>query len=48
MAYSLMKETFAEYGVAMCFLLLRLYARVKVVGFRGLQLGDAFACAAMV
>ncbi|KAK5128261.1 hypothetical protein LTR85_002928 [Meristemomyces frigidus] len=47
MAYSLMTETFAEYGIAMCFLILRFFARIKLVGLRGLGIGDAFAGAAM-
>ncbi|KAI9667258.1 MAG: hypothetical protein M1821_000072 [Bathelium mastoideum] len=48
MAYSLLGETFGEYAVAMCFLLLRLFARVKVAGVRNLGLGDFFAGMAMV
>ncbi|KAE8356256.1 hypothetical protein BDV28DRAFT_127282 [Aspergillus coremiiformis] len=41
-------ETFTEYSIGMCFLLVRLYARVKHLGIRGLQLEDAFATLAMV
>ncbi|KAF2233333.1 hypothetical protein EV356DRAFT_524498 [Viridothelium virens] len=48
MAYSLLGETFGEYAVAMSFLLLRFYARVKVAGIRNLGLGDLFAGLAMI
>ncbi|KAF2764543.1 hypothetical protein EJ03DRAFT_244863, partial [Teratosphaeria nubilosa] len=48
MAYSLLAETFTEYGIALSFLLLRFFARIKMVGIRGLQLGDAFAAAATI
>lgn len=48
MAYNLLIETFAEYGTAMCFLILRFFARIKTVGLHGLGIGDAFAGAAMV
>ena len=41
-------ETFAEYGIGMVFLLLRLFTRLKTSGLRGLMLDDAFAFAAMV
>lgn len=47
-AYSLTAETFAEYGIGMVFLLVRLFARCRLGGLRGLRLDDAFAVAAMV
>jgi len=43
-----MAETFTEFAIAQCFLMTRLFARIKMVGFQGLQVGDAFAVAAMV
>lgn len=48
MAYSLLGETFAEYAIAMSFLLLRFYARIKVAGIRNLGIGDIFAGMAVV
>ena len=48
MAYSLLGETFAEYAIAMCFLLLRFFARIKVAGIRNLGVGDIFAGMAIV
>ena len=48
MAYSLLAETFAEYGIGVSVLLLRLFARIKVVGWRNLNIGDAFAVLAIV
>ena len=48
MAYSLLGETFGEYAVAMSFLLLRFYARIKIAGIRNLGLGDIFAGMAIV
>lgn len=47
-ADNLTVETFVEFGIGMAFLLLRLFARVKVVGIRNFQLDDFFAMAAMV
>lgn len=47
-ADSLTIETFTEYALGMCFLLLRLYARIKYVGFRSLGLSDVLAILAMV
>ncbi|KAJ5237733.1 hypothetical protein N7489_007824 [Penicillium chrysogenum] len=41
-------ETFAEYGIGMVFLLVRLYARLYVGGIRGLRLDDAFAVSGMI
>lgn len=41
-------ETFAEYGIGMLFLLVRLYARLYVGGLRGLRLDDVFAVSGMV
>ena len=48
MAYSLLGEVFAEYAIAMSFLLLRFYARLKIAGIRNLGLGDLFAVMAVV
>ncbi|KAJ5176540.1 uncharacterized protein N7482_002417 [Penicillium canariense] len=48
MAENLTAESFAEYGIGMAFLLVRLYARLSLGGIRGLRLDDAFAVAAMV
>lgn len=48
MAYSQIAECFAEYAIGTCFLLLRLFARVKMVGFWSLQLDDLFAVLAIV
>lgn len=45
---NLTAETFAEYGIGILFLLVRLFARLYVGGIRGLRLDDAFAVAAMV
>ncbi|KAJ6159936.1 hypothetical protein N7497_004473 [Penicillium chrysogenum] len=41
-------ETFAEYGIGMVFLLVRLYARLYVGGIRGLRLDDVFAVSGMI
>ncbi|OQE80931.1 hypothetical protein PENNAL_c0043G03538 [Penicillium nalgiovense] len=41
-------ETFAEYGIGMLFLLVRLYARLYVGGLRGLRLDDVFAVSGMI
>ncbi|KAJ5909069.1 hypothetical protein N7495_001751 [Penicillium taxi] len=41
-------ETFVEYGIGMMFLVLRMFARLKFSGIRGLLIEDAFAGAAMV
>jgi hypothetical protein len=48
MADSLTIETWTEFGVGMAFLLVRLYARVDILGFRRLQMDDFFAVMAMV
>lgn len=48
MGENLNAETFAEYGIGIFFLTLRLIARLYLGGFRGLRLDDAFAVAAMV
>lgn len=48
MPENLTAETFVEYGIGIAFLLLRLFARIYIGGFRGLRLDDAFAVAAMV
>ncbi|KAL3480503.1 hypothetical protein BJX99DRAFT_254493 [Aspergillus californicus] len=48
MAYDLNAETFSEYGIGIFFLLLRLVARLKMGGIRGLRLDDAFAVLAMI
>lgn len=48
MAYSQLAECFAEYAIGTSFLLLRLFARVKMVGVRGFQLDDFFAVMAVV
>lgn len=48
MGENLNAETFAEYGIGIFFLSLRLVARLYLGGFRGLRLDDAFAVAAMV
>ncbi|KAH8433347.1 uncharacterized protein LDX57_010982 [Aspergillus melleus] len=47
-ADSLTIETFTEYALGMCFLLLRLYARIKYVGLRSLGMSDALAIMAMI
>ncbi|KAL4989897.1 hypothetical protein BDW68DRAFT_175453 [Aspergillus falconensis] len=48
MAYDLNAETWSEYGIGIFFLLLRLVARLKMGGIRGLRLDDAFAVLAMI
>lgn len=48
MAENLNAETFSEYAIGICFLLLRLIARLSTGGIRGLRLDDAFAALAMV
>ncbi|KAL4938769.1 hypothetical protein BDV06DRAFT_231539 [Aspergillus oleicola] len=48
MVYSLNAETFSEYGIGTFFLLLRLVARLKMGGVRGLRLDDAFATLAII
>lgn len=48
MAYSQLAECFAEYAIGTSFLLLRLFARIKMVGVRGLQVDDLFAVLAVV
>lgn len=48
MAYNQLAECFAEYAIGTSFLLLRLFARVKMVGVRGLQMDDLFAVLAVV
>ncbi|KAL4966032.1 uncharacterized protein BDV14DRAFT_199481 [Aspergillus stella-maris] len=48
MVYNLNAETFSEYGIGTSFLLLRMVARLKMGGFRGLRLDDAFATLAIV
>ncbi|KAE8146585.1 hypothetical protein BDV25DRAFT_48283 [Aspergillus avenaceus] len=47
-ADSLTIETFTEFAIGMCFLTVRLYARIKYLGIQGLQIEDAFAVLAMV
>ena len=48
MAYNQIAECFAEYAIGTCFLLLRLFSRVRMAGVCGLQLDDAFAIMAIV
>lgn len=48
MAYSQLAECFSEYAIGTSFLLLRTFARVKMVGVRGLQVDDLFAVMAIV
>lgn len=36
-------EVFTEYGISMCLLILRGYARWKTVGARNLDIGDVFS-----
>lgn len=48
MAYNQIAECFAEYAIGTCFLLLRLFARIRMGGVCSLQLDDAFAVMAIV
>ncbi|ODM15892.1 hypothetical protein SI65_08733 [Aspergillus cristatus] len=48
MAYNQIAECFAEYAIGTCFLLLRLFARVRMAGVCSLQLDDAFAVMAII
>ncbi|RDW79803.1 hypothetical protein BP6252_04441 [Coleophoma cylindrospora] len=45
--YSLQQELWIEYGIGTLVFLLRFFARIKVVGFRGLQWDDFFALVAL-
>ena len=48
MAYNQVAECFAEYAIGTCFLLLRLYARLRMSGVRNLHFDDAFTILAIV
>lgn len=48
MANVIITETFIEYAIGMVFLMLRMFARLKFSGLRGLQIDDAFTGGAMV
>lgn len=48
MAYNQVAECFAEYAIGTCFLLLRLYARLRMSGVRDLHFDDAFTILAIV
>ena len=48
MAYNQIAECFAEYAIGTCFLLLRLYARLRMSGVRNLQFDDAFTMLSIV
>lgn len=48
MAYSQVAECFAEYAIGTCFLLLRLYARLRMSGMRNLHFDDAFTILSIV
>lgn len=48
MAYNQIAECFAEYAIGTCFLLLRLFARIRMGGVCSLQLDDAFAVMAII
>ncbi|KAK4631633.1 hypothetical protein CLAFUW4_02810 [Fulvia fulva] len=45
---ALFREVWSEYGVSICFILLRFYARLKFFGIRNLDIGDAFAGLALI
>lgn len=48
MAYSQVAECFTEYAIGTCFLLLRLYARLRMSGVRNLHFDDAFTILSIV
>lgn len=42
------KEAWSEYALGVCILLLRIFARIKVVGFKNWQGDDYFAILALI
>ncbi|EME47820.1 hypothetical protein DOTSEDRAFT_69676 [Dothistroma septosporum NZE10] len=45
---ALFREVWTEYGISICLILLRFYARLKFFGIRNLDIGDAFAALALI